>query len=66
MPTDRLPEAENEKKKNCFSMKKERFTRLEWIICKSIDMSHIANIDEVMSIIARTDHTVLIAKNDIK
>ena len=44
----------------------ERFTRLDWILSKNIDTSHITKIYNVMPKIVRSDHTVLIANIDIK
>ena len=44
----------------------ERVTRLDWILSKNIDNSHIAKIKNVMPKIVRSDHTVLIANIDIK
>ena len=44
----------------------ERVTRLDWILSKNIDKSHITKINNVMPKIIRSDHTVLIANIDIK
>ena len=44
----------------------ERVTRLDWILSKNIDKSHITKINNVMPKIVRSDHTVLIANIDIK
>ena len=44
----------------------ERVTRLDWILSKNIDKSHITKINDVMSKIVRSDHTVLIANIDIR
>ena len=44
----------------------ERVTRLDWILSKNIDKSHITKINNVMPKIVRSDHTVLIANTDIK
>ena len=39
----------------------ERVSRLNWILIKNIDKSHIAKINDVMPKIVRSDHTVYIA-----
>ena len=44
----------------------ERVTRLDCILSRNIDMSHITKINNVMPKIVRSDHTVLIANIDIK
>ena len=44
----------------------ERVTRLDWILSKNIDKSHITKLNNVMPKIVRSDHTVLIANIDIK
>ena len=44
----------------------ERVTRLDWILSKNIDKSHITKINNVMRKNVRLDHTVLIANIDIK
>ena len=44
----------------------ERVTRLDWILSKNIDKSHITKINNVMPKIVRSDNTVLIANIDIK
>ena len=44
----------------------ERVTRLDWILSKNIDKSHITKINNAMPKIVRSDHTVLIANIDIK
>ena len=44
----------------------ERVTRLDWILSKDINKSHITKINNVMPKIVRSDHTVLIANIDIK
>ena len=44
----------------------ERVTRLDWILSKNIDKSHITKINNVMPKIVRSDHTVLIANIYIK
>ena len=44
----------------------ERVTRLDWILSKNIDKSHITKINNVMHKIVWSDHTVLIANIDIK
>ena len=41
-------------------------TRLDWILCKNNDKSHITKINNVMPKIVWSDHTVLIANIDIK
>ena len=41
-------------------------TRLDWILSKNIDKSHITKINNVMLKIVRSDHTILIANIDIK
>ena len=44
----------------------ERVIRLDWILSKNIDKSHITKINNVMPKIVRSDHTVLIANIDSK
>ena len=44
----------------------ERVTRLDWILSKNINKSHITKINNLMPKIVRSDHTVLIANIDIK
>ena len=44
----------------------ERVTRLDWILSKNIDKSHITKINNVMPKIVRSDHTILIANIDVK
>ena len=44
----------------------EPVTRLDWILSKNIDKSHFSKINDVMSKIVRSDHTVLIANIDNK
>ena len=44
----------------------ERVIRLDWILSKNIDKSHITKIYNVMPKIVRSDHTVLIANIDVK
>ena len=44
----------------------ERVTRLDWILSKKIDKSHITKINNVMPKIVWSDYTVLIANIDIK
>ena len=51
---------------HAFRAPNERVTRLDWILSKNIDKSHITKIINVMPKIVRSDHTVLIAKIDIK
>ena len=44
----------------------EQVTRLDWVLCKNIDKSHITKIYNVMPKIVRPDNTVLIANIDVK
>ena len=44
----------------------DRVTRLDWILTKNINKSHITKINNVMPKIVRSDHTVDIANIDIK